>query len=319
MPLPLPPLFHLQAMTLSPKGDDCAVTFLPYSIETSPCGPFGVEMSSQQLRSAPGFPVLVVAALLVIAGAFLLNGCSEAYTSTATTGAAVKLTGNWQLTSSAPAASKLSALSGEITGTSASATAIFHSDSASACAPPSVVAVLAGSTNASGLTSFSGSYAGGTLIVIGTPSADGKSLTNASYAVSGGTCGFTAPAQASAQSVAAVSGTYSGTFTDVYGNQIPVSTVLSQSAPDADGNFVLSGYANVPAGNGCFTTPTNTDSAQVTGQQFNISYADPSTGNTLVTSGSVSVDATTLTVGAWTITGPCAGENGTGGTLTRQN
>ena len=121
-----------------------------------------------------------------------------------------------------------------------------------------------------------------------------------------------------AQTVNPVNGTYSGTFIDVYGNNIPVSTVLSQSAADANGNFVLSGYANVPAGNGCFDTPTGTDSAQVTGQQFNISYTDSNPGNTLMTSGSVSTDATTLTVGSWSIQGPCSGESGTGGTLTKQ-
>ena len=104
----------------------------------------------------------------------------------------------------------------------------------------------------------------------------------------------------------------------MYGNDIFVSTVLSQSAPDANGNFVLSGYANLPASNGCFSTPTNTDSAQVTGQNFSINYTDPNTGNSLMTSGTVSTDATTLTVNSWTVTGPCSGENGTGGLLTKQ-
>ncbi len=248
----------------------------------------------------------------------LLAGCSGALTTSTPDAAAIRITGNWQLSSSAAAASKLPSLSGEITGTSISSTALFHSQSASACAAPSVVAVLNGGTNGNGLVTLSGSYAGGSLIITGTPAADGKSLANATYTVSSGSCGFSAPAGAVAHSVAAVSGTYSGDFIDVYGNHIPVSTVLSQSAPDANGNFVLSGYANVPAGNGCFNTPTQTDSAQVTGQQFNISYTDPNTHNSLVTSGSVSLDATTLTVGSWTITGPCAGENGTGGTLTKQ-
>jgi hypothetical protein len=276
-------------------------------------------MSAQQIHST--FPILVSAALLVRATAFLLTGCAESYNGSLMSGQAVTLSGNWQLASSSPAASKLPALSGAISGTSQSATAVFHSDSATACVTPSVVANLVGSTNASGVMSFAGPYAGGTLAVSGTPSADGKSLSNATYSVTGGSCGFAsqAAAPASVQAVAAVSGNYAGTFNDVYGNQIPVSAVLSQNAPDADGNFILSGYANLPPQTSpCFTTPTNTDSAQVTGQQFNITYADPNTGNTLVTSGTVSLDAQTLTVGSWTITGPCAGENGSGGVLTKQ-
>lgn len=278
-------------------------------------------MSAQQLRSTPTFPILYSAALLVLAAAFLLTGCSESYSGSLTTSQAVQLTGNWQLASTSPTASKLPALSGEISGTSQNATALFHSDSATACAAPSVVASLAGGTNASGLMSLGGSYAGGTLVITGTPSADGKSLTNATYSVNGGTCGFTssAAAPASADEVATVSGTYNGTFTDVYNNQIPVSTVLSQTAPDANGNFVLSGYANVPNNGGCFDSPTNVQTAQVTGQQFNVIYTDPNTGNSLTTSGTVSLDAQTLTIGSWTITGPCAGENGTGGTLTKQS
>lgn len=271
------------------------------------------------MRSTPRLIPAVLAAGFLTAS-FLLAGCSESFTGTTPDAAVVKLTGNWQLSSAAAAASRLPALSGEITGNSAGAQALFHSDAANACAAPSVVASLRGGSDGKGLLTLTGSYAGGTLTVTGTPAADGKSLTKAAYSVAGGSCGFSASAIASAtaNSVATVSGTYTGNFTDVYGNQIYISTVLSQSAPDANGNFVLSGYANLPASNGCFTTPTNTDSAQVSGQNFNITYADPNTGNSLVTSGSVSLDANTLTVGSWTITGPCAGENGTGGVVTRQ-
>ncbi len=253
----------------------------------------------------------------LIAASVLLSGCSEAYTLDPTAAASIKLTGNWQLTSAAAAASRLPAISGELTGYGAHVTGLFHSDSSNACVDPSVIAVVSGGTNASGVLSLGGSYAGGTLIVTGTPAADGKSLTNATYAVSGGSCGFSAPAAATAQSVAAVSGTYAGEFYDVYGNDIHVSTVLSQSAADANGNFTLSGYATLPA-NGCFNSPTSTDSAQVTGQNFSISYTDPHTGNTLSTTGTVTTDASTLTIGSWTINGPCTGENGTGGTLLKQ-
>src|SRR5579875_1064733 len=134
---------------------------------------------------SPLRPLHALAGAFLLAAALLASGCSQSFTGTeiASDAAAVKLTGNWQLSSTSPYAGNLSALSGAISGTSEHATGLFHSDSSKACASPSVIAELSGSSNASGLLSLTGPYAGGTLSITGKPSADGKSLTNASYTV----------------------------------------------------------------------------------------------------------------------------------------
>lgn len=259
---------------------------------------------------------LSLSALSVVLSVGLLSGCGQGYASLAAPTDPL-VTGNWQLSSVSSNASKLPALSGEISGTPTSANAIFHSNSTSACVAPTSPIELSGSANGKNVFTLTGSLAGGTLTVTGTLAPDGKSLTNATYNVSGGTCAFPAPAPADGQNYTSVTGNFAGNFADPGGNVISITAVLSQTPnSDTDGNFQLSGTGTFPT-NPCFISPVSVTNSQVTGGSFTLTYTDTMTTNSVTASGTFSTDGTTLTVTNWTLTGPCGPDSGTG-LLTKQ-
>lgn len=246
----------------------------------------------------------------------LLSGCGQGYLGSSMT-TAVLTTGNWQFSSSATGAAKLPALSGEISGSSTTATGIFHSDSATACVAPATAIEVIGSVNPSSVLTLTGALAGGTLTIIGTLAADGKSFTNATYNVSGGTCALSAPVTAQGQNYSSITGNYAGGFSDPGGNVINITASLTQTpASDIDGNFQLSGTGTFPS-NPCFNSPVSIANSQVTGGSFTLTYADSNTGNSVTASGTFSTDGTMLTVTNWTLTGNCGPDSGTG-LLTKQ-
>ncbi len=230
---------------------------------------------------------------------------------------AVAVTGNWQFTSTAASASKLPALSGELTGSSQAMTGLLHSDSTSSCVAPSQIFEMMGSANAKSEVTLTGTNpVGGKLTVTGTLAADGKSLTNAAYSVSGGSCAMAQPADASGQQYA-MSANYAGTFSDSDGQVIALTATLSQSStPDQNGNFTLSGTGTFPS-NPCFNSPVSATATELTGNTFSFTYQDPTTLNSVAVAGNISSDGSTLTVTNWTLTGPCGPDSGTG-VLTQQ-
>ena len=130
--------------------------------------------------------------------ASLFTGCGSS--SAMPAGATVPLvTGNWQLSSNSTSAGKLPSLSGELSGPTNSVTGIFHANSSTACVSSTVPIEVSGSANGDNVLTLVGDLAGGALSISGTLAADGKSLTNASYNVSGGTCAFPSPAPAVGQ------------------------------------------------------------------------------------------------------------------------
>ena len=243
----------------------------------------------------------------------LLTGCAANSTTTGNPAPlAAMVTGNWQISSSATAAVRLPAISGVLSGTSVAATAILHSQSAAACIAPASSLEVSGSADKNGLVTLAGPLAGGSLTITGTLSADGKSLTGASYNVAGGSCGFAKAADATAQAYMPISGTYTGSFTDADGQIATVTATLNQSADaNGDGNFTLTGTAN-PANNPCFLGAVPISSTQVTGQTFTFTYTDPNTTNSVTATGTFSSDASTLTIQPWTSSGPCGADTGAG-------
>jgi hypothetical protein len=142
-------------------------------------------------------------------------------------------------------------------------------------------------------------------------------LTNATYNVTGGTCALSAAVPATAQDYSSITGNYTGTFSDPDGNVITIASTLTQTpASDSNGNFQLSGSATFPS-NPCFNSPVTVSNTQVTGGSFTLNYADPTTLNSVVASGTFSTDGTTLTVTNWNLTGSCGPDSGTG-LLTKQ-
>jgi hypothetical protein len=246
----------------------------------------------------------------------VLTGCTTLTPTPATS--AIKVTGNWQIQSTAAAASRLASLSGELTGSNAAMTGIFHADASTACVPPSTAIGVSGAADANSLVTLTGAnLAGGTLTINGTLSSDGKSLTNASYMVAGGTCAFTAAAASTMVAYSSITGTYAGGFSDPGGNVISITANLTQTpSSDTTGNFQLSGTGSFP-NNPCFSSPVSVSNTQVTGGSFTLTYADPVTNNSVAATGTFSTDGTTLTVTNWTLTGSCGPDAGTG-MLTKQ-
>ncbi|MFC6644010.1 hypothetical protein ACFQBQ_18385 [Granulicella cerasi] len=252
-------------------------------------------------------------ATLLASTAILFAGCNGAMTSTATNAKAITVTGNWQITAATSNAT-LPALSGELTGTSTSMTGIFHSNAASACVSPKDAFTVSGSADADNKVTLTGAVAGGTLTITGALAADGKSITNAAYSVSGGSCSL-ASVSATAQSYASVTGTYTGKFYDKDSATLPVlqmtATLTQSPASDTNGNFTLTGSANLGQ-NPCFTSPTAVSSAIVTGGSFTMTYTDLIIGNSVTASGTFSTDGKTLTITNWVLNGTCGTDSGTG-------
>ena len=257
---------------------------------------------------------------LISLGLPALVGCGTGFSSSAITSAAVVVTGNWQFRSASASAAQLPSFSGELTGTNTTFTGILHSNSASACVSPKSSFAVTGSADArNNLTLTASNFAGGTLKLTGVLAANGKSISNTSYTVTGGSCAFAQPADATSQAYADITGTYTGSFTDPDGDQIAVSAALSQAAtPDTNGDFTMTGSGTFAAGNNpCFHSPTPVTSANVSGNQFAVTYTDSQSGAQINIQGTFSPDATSLTLSGVQVAGPCGSASGTG-TLTKQ-
>ena len=249
-----------------------------------------------------------------------LTGCGTGFTSSPVTSAAVVVTGNWQFSSTSSSATPLPSFSGELTGTNTTFTGILHSNATSACVSPKSSFAVTGSADArNNLTLTASNVAGGTLKLTGVLAADGKSITNSSYVVTGGSCAFAKPADATSQSYADITGNYTGSFTDPDGDQIAVSAALSQATtPDTNGNFTMSGTGTFGGGNNpCFQSPTPVTYANVSGNQFAVTYTDSHSGAQINIQGTFASDASSLTLSGVQVAGPCGSASGTG-TLTKQ-
>jgi hypothetical protein len=150
-------------------------------------------------------------------------------------------------------------------------------------------------------------------------SPNGNSLLVGIYSFTGGSCAPLAQGQITGTQYSSISGTYTGTFTDTVGNQILVTSVLTQTTqPDQNGEFHLSGSSTFPNFS-CFTQPMLTDSL-VTGSSLSETYAASSNGQpvTIAATGNFDNTATHLTISNWTVSGgECDGESGNG-ELTKQ-
>jgi hypothetical protein len=266
---------------------------------------------------------------LAIAFAFatplLLTGCSgmPSTSSSGTTAnpfAAVNVAGNWQISSSSTAAANLPAISGALAGTGAAITGVLHPLGLSGCISAATVFTVNGSATSTGAVKLtSSSFAGGSVLTVnGTLATDGRSLTNATYTVTGGSCSFATAATATAQAYAGINGTYTGTLTDASGQGGAITATITQSTtPDANGNFSVTGAASFP-NNPCIASPSSSSTSQVTGGTFSFTYTDSASGNQVLTSGNFSTDATTLTVTNYTLTGSGYCQDTGTGVLTHQ-
>jgi hypothetical protein len=221
--------------------------------------------------------------------------------------------GNWQISSTDAHASQLSSLSGTLVSSGNTISGVLHPNADHGCIAPTQTIAVTGSADAQNNVTLNGANVkGGTLTVTGTVAADGKSLTNAAYTVTGGTCAFSAEAAAQAQDFSSITGTYAGSFSDPDGQVISITASLTQTpSSDTSGNFQLSGTGTFPA-NPCFSSPVSVSDSQVTGGSFTLTYADAHTSNSVTASGTFAQNGSALTVTNWTLTGSCGPDSGTG-------
>lgn len=225
--------------------------------------------------------------------------------------ASAPVTGNWQI-SSATAKVALPSVSGQLTATGTGLTGVLHANTATNCVTAQDPIGVTGTTDANRKVTLTGQVAGGKLLVTGTLRADGRSLSDATYTVDGGQCGFVEPALATVQNYSSVTGSYSGSFFDPDGRVITITANLTQSPDgDSDGNFQLNGTASLGQ-NGCFGSQVNVVNSQVTGGTFTLTYADGAANDSVTATGTFSTDGKTLNVTKWTLTGACGPDAGTG-------
>jgi hypothetical protein len=257
----------------------------------------------------------------------VLTGCGGSQSPTAMSAAASKMavTGNWSFAAGAGAPAPFVVNAGFAAPASDPQTGAQQFSgvariTGAGCVSSGTNVVLSGSADAhNNLTLTSQPFGGTTLTLRGQLSADGKSITGATYAFAGGSCAALASGQAAATSYASISGTYAGPFIDAEGNSIAVTANLTQTTqPDPNGQFHLSGSATF-ANNSCFVSPVVTDSV-VTGSSLSTTYSSTQNGqtSTITATGTFNSGSTVLTVSNWKVAGGmCDGETGTG-TLTEQ-
>lgn len=239
---------------------------------------------------------------------FAVAGC----TATRMSGPVANLTGNWSFTAQ-PASSTSSqltlnaGLSSQVNG---QVTAVAHLTGAS-CASASTPITMAGTLNGFGqLTLVSQPFDGTVLTIKGEIPAGASKLTQTTLTFKGGSCGSLGARPADSTQYSQINGTYTGSFVDAGGDQLPVTATLTQTTqPDSNGQFHLSGSASFP-NNPCFSQPIVTDSL-VTGSSMSTTYAQ---GNATITAvGTFNADATQLTVSNWQVSGGlCDGDTGAG-------
>ncbi len=313
----------------------------PTSARTLPPQLPRTRPSKTKRPSRTGRRILAVTSL-GLAGllAGLLSGCATGILPTssyATANSYTTLSGNWQFSSSAAAAARLSSLGGilsasNLTSGGATVTGILHPlNVANQCLATTSSIAVTGSVDESGHLTLSAPLSGGTLTLSGAVASDRKSLSTPTYTISGGACASPAAAAASARTVSVrdsvapvtaqqyqpVSGTYSGTLTTAEGQTFPLTSTLSQtSQPDSNGVYHVQGTAASP-GNTCVPTSLSATASTIDGGSISTTFTDPVTSTSITGTGSTSPDAVTITISNWTIDSTCGQDTGTG-TLTRQ-
>ena len=224
----------------------------------------------------------------------------------------VSLTGNWSFTASASGngSPPLILNAGFTQGSSGAVSAVAHLNGA-ACLNSASAIALSGSVSPSNqIALISQPFQGTTLMLNGTLAPNGKTISNASWSFSGGSCAALGNGGIIAEDYSQINGTYTGIFVDSGNNQLAVSATLTQTIqPDNNGQFQLSGSATFP-NNPCFTKPIVTNSL-VTGSSLSTTYTQGSASITAV--GTFNSDATQLTITNWQVSGGlCDGDSGTG-------
>ena len=146
-------------------------------------------------------------------------------------------------------------------------------------------------------------------VVTATGTISGSSMSAGSYSIAGG-CGARDKGTVTGFLVPAFTNTYTGTFTSVSGKQVGATITTTQTGPNSDGFYSVTGTATFTS-SPCFSTGTISTGA-VTGSYLALQIATNNNGT--VVFGGYDADSTGKTVkGSYEVTsGLCNGDVGTG-------
>jgi hypothetical protein len=228
------------------------------------------------------------------------------------------LSGNWQFTSNSTVFSGTTGnISASLATSGTAVTGIAHISSP--CYQYITDVPLSGQISGNGtFTVSSGSVNSQILTITGTSL--GSSISSGAYSIAGG-CGAGDKGTVSGYTLAALTGTYSGTISDGLGNSVQVVAQLTQS-PTANG---VSGYyaatgSSTFSGSSCYSSGTTVASSSVgvLGNEFGIDFTTPgSNPSTVSMAGIFDAAAKTMTVQYYSVYGGLCSGSGTG-TLTAQ-
>jgi hypothetical protein len=217
------------------------------------------------------------------------------------------LTGNWALTATSQVTKENYQIGGYITNTNGSVSGTLHLLN-SGCFTPTEDIPITGTVSTVGVVSATSSAVSSQVITLSGTVAS-ETLSAGKYSITGG-CGNGDEGTVTGFVAPPYSNTYTGTFLSFSGLSIGTTITTTQSGPDSNGFYSVSGSATF-SGSPCFTSATIT-SSMITGAYMEVILTD-SDGST-VTFGGYITDSTGKTIsGDYEVTGgKCSGDYGTG-------
>jgi hypothetical protein len=258
-----------------------------------------------------------VSSLLAIlpAIAFCLFGCGGG-TQTPRTGPPVypAITGNWSFTASTAVAGENVMIGGYLTNTNSTATVNSNTVTGtlhflnSTCYTASQDIPVTGTISYTGALSLTSSSIS-SQVVTAAGTLTGTVMNSGTYSITGG-CGNGDKGTVTGFLVPPFTNTYTGTFTSVSGKQTGATVTTTQTGPNSDGLYSVTGTATF-TGSTCFSSGTISTGA-VLGSYLAVQIATNNNGTVIF--GGYDTDSTGKTVtGTYEVTsGICSGDVGTG-------
>lgn len=217
------------------------------------------------------------------------------------------ITGNWALTATSTVTPQVTAIGGYITNTNGGVSGILHILTSPCFAPTTDVPITGSVTAAGAVTAVSSAVGGQTITLSGTVSSG--SLTAGKYSIIGG-CGNGDQGTVTGFIAPPFTNTYTGTFQSVSGLAIGTTINATQTGPDANGLYAVTGtatFTNSP----CFTSATISSSA-ISGAYVDLVLANNDGSQTSFV-GDITNPSGSLVSGNYQVTGgKCSGDQGSG-------
>jgi hypothetical protein len=303
--------FPFRLSATRPIYSSCLRSLLLPLIQVLPSDRYDILLT--QKTNGDQMKALVSALLVVLCWVPL--GCGGGSTGNTGVNGTASLSGNWQLTSNSTV---FSGTTGNISASLAtSGTAVIGiAHISSPCYQYFTDVPLSGQIQGNGtFTISSGSVNSQILTITGTSL--GSSISSGAYSIAGG-CGAGDKGTVSGYTLAALTGTYSGTISTGLGSSVQVVAQLTQSttANSVSGYYAATGSATF-SGSPCYTQGTIASSSLgVLGNEFGINFTTPGSSPSTVSMAGI-FDAAAKTITVQSYYGGVCGGSGTG-TLTAQ-